>query len=246
MGIQRESELSGPVKQFFESLGYEVKSEVKRCDLVAYRNDVPDPVIVELKKSFTLPLVLQGLDRRSFTPNVYLAVERKANSRAKTWQQYVRLCSSLGLGLITVRFYKTIAPRVDICCDPQAKPKVTGPSPQVRDRRTARLMKEFHERSGDYNIGGSTRRKIMTAYKEKALYCAHLTQKFGTVSPKQLRESSGLDDAGRILQNNYYGWFERIKRGTYQLTKHGSQALITFDHVVQARFQQDCDTKKEP
>lgn len=28
-------------------------------------------------------------------------------------------------------------------------------------------MYEFHERSGDYNVGGSSRAKLVTAYREK-------------------------------------------------------------------------------
>ena len=57
-----EAALYSPVKQFLERQGYEVKGEVRGCDLVARRGDEP-PVIVELKLRFSLPLVLQGIDR---------------------------------------------------------------------------------------------------------------------------------------------------------------------------------------
>ena len=46
-----EAALYGPVKRFLEALGYEVKGEVRGCDLVARRGDEP-PVIVELKLRF--------------------------------------------------------------------------------------------------------------------------------------------------------------------------------------------------
>jgi hypothetical protein len=35
-------------------------------------------------------------------------------------------------------------------------------------------------------------------------------------------------DAGKILQGNVYGWFERIERGLYGLTSSGRVALVTW------------------
>ncbi|MBV8507497.1 MAG: hypothetical protein JOZ11_17035, partial [Alphaproteobacteria bacterium] len=70
-----EAALYSPVKQFLERQGYEVKGEVRGCDLVARRGEEP-PVIVELKLRFNLLLVLQGIDRLAMTERVYLAVPR--------------------------------------------------------------------------------------------------------------------------------------------------------------------------
>ncbi|MDT2304378.1 hypothetical protein P7H21_10960 [Paenibacillus larvae] len=50
MAIRSETELYGPVKHFWEQRGYEVKGEVKHCDLVAMKGDGP-PIIIELKKA---------------------------------------------------------------------------------------------------------------------------------------------------------------------------------------------------
>ena len=68
----RESDLYQPLKSFLESQGYSVKSEISNCDVVAVRGD-DELVIVELKTSFTLPLVFQGIQRQSMTDHVYLA-----------------------------------------------------------------------------------------------------------------------------------------------------------------------------
>ena len=62
MPIQTETELYAPIKQYFEQRGYTVRAEMKHCDLVAIRGDEP-PIIVELKKSFNIPLLVQGIDR---------------------------------------------------------------------------------------------------------------------------------------------------------------------------------------
>src|SRR5437870_12762925 len=73
--ITTEATLYRPVKAFLEAQGFEVKGEVCGCDLVARRGDEP-PVIVELKLRFSLPLLLQGIDRLRMTERVYLAVPR--------------------------------------------------------------------------------------------------------------------------------------------------------------------------
>lgn len=101
------------------------------------------------------------------SPNVYLAVERvraKKGAVNQRWGELTGLCRRLGLGLITVVFYKTKAPLVEVLAEPGDAP------PQARSalRRRERLLYEFRERSGDYNTGGSTRVKLVTAYREGA------------------------------------------------------------------------------
>src|SRR5882757_5588950 len=101
-----ERELYAPVKEYLERQGYEVKGEVRGCDLVARRGDEP-PVIVELKLRFNLPLVLQGIDRLALTERVYLAVPRpgrrtRGGPLAPERPEIRKLCRRLGLGLILV------------------------------------------------------------------------------------------------------------------------------------------------
>lgn len=49
----KEADLYPAVKAYLEAQGYEVKSEVGACDVMARRGDAP-PVIVEMKLSFSL------------------------------------------------------------------------------------------------------------------------------------------------------------------------------------------------
>jgi hypothetical protein len=70
--FSREQDLYEPVKRFLEGLGYEVKGEVRGCDVVAVRRHGADggaeaPIVVELKLAFTLGFVLQGVDRLAVT-----------------------------------------------------------------------------------------------------------------------------------------------------------------------------------
>ncbi len=68
----KEARLYGPVKEFWTARGYTVRGEVAGCDLVARRDE--ELVVVELKNSMNLTLILQGIDRKAITEEVYLAV----------------------------------------------------------------------------------------------------------------------------------------------------------------------------
>jgi hypothetical protein len=171
MAVRHETELYAPLKVFFEKQGYSIKGEVRTCDLVGMREDLEHPLIVEMKKSFNLALLLQGVERLKLSPTVYLAVERVRDKKGavnQRWGELSGLCRRLGLGLITVVFYKTKAPLVEVLVEPDETP----PAQRSNKRRRERLLYEFRERSGDYNTGGSTRVKLVTAYREKALRVA--------------------------------------------------------------------------
>lgn len=229
MVIQSETELYEPVKQYFEKLGYEVKGEVNGCDIVAIHSEEDEPIIIELKKTFNLALLFQGVERLSTSNQVYLAVQHVRGKKRPPhlrWSNIKKLCTKLGLGLITVQFYKTKPPHVEILCHPERQQS------KKKTRRQLKLRKEFHERSGDYNVGGSTQTKIITAYRELALHCAFLLQQHEQLSPLQLREMTGKQKVDSILQKNYYGWFERVRRGVYTLTPTGEQALETYEQIV--------------
>jgi hypothetical protein len=232
LAIRSETELYPPIKAFLEGLGYEVRGEVRHCDLVAIRGE-EEPVVVELKKTFNLPLLIQGIDRQRHTDRVYVGVELPATGKAPHglhWSDLVRLCRMLGLGLMTVRFYKRKKPRVEVLCEPGAY------QPRTSRKQRLLLLNEFHERSGDYNVGGSTQKKVVTAYREKALTLAKWIHEQGPSSPARLRELTGNAKAGQCLQTNVYGWFVRIKRGQYGLSPEGEQALTEYAHVIKTIF----------
>ena len=67
-----------PIKAFLEGLGFVVKGEIGGCDLLALRGDDPPVVVIgELKLSFNLELVLQGVDRAVGCDEVWLAACRQ-------------------------------------------------------------------------------------------------------------------------------------------------------------------------
>lgn len=232
MAVQYETELYEPIKSYFERQGYHIKSEVKYCDLVGIREDLADPLIVEIKKTFNLSLLLQGMQRLKTSSNVYLAVERNRVKRGAANQRFgeiTDLCKKLGLGLITVTRYKTKPALVDCLCVPEAV--IT--SSKTMKRRKDLLLKEFDGRSGDYNLGGSHKAKLVTAYRERALRVAQALAPIPYASPAELARQTGITNTASILQKNYYGWFTRIERGRYTLSEQGRTDLDKYYTVLQ-------------
>ena len=224
--LMKETELYAPIKTYLEGQGYDVKAEVKDCDLVAVRG-MEDPVIVELKLSLSIALLMQGIDRQSMTDAVYVAVPA---GKGKRWacqvKDAVKLCRRLGLGLMSVRF-DAATPSVLVHCD-------AGPyHPRKVKVRKLALLKEFERRVGDPNTGGQTRRKIITAYRQDALRIAAALVE-GPNKPRVLAEMLGVGKAAGILQADHYGWFERVERGVYELRPSGHEALKTYADIVKA------------
>jgi hypothetical protein len=211
-----ESDLYAPVKALLEGQGYVVKGEVRGCDVVAVRGTEP-PVVVELKRAFNLGLVLQGIDRLALTDLVYLAV----GTWPKQMKNVRKLCRRLGLGFIVVA-----GPRADVVLDPVPY------KPRPNKRKAVRMLGEHARRVGDPNLGGQAMRApLMTAYRQEALRCAALLATNGPMKVAALRASGDVPKAARILQDDVYGWFERVERGVYTLSPKGKRGLESFDRT---------------
>lgn len=232
MRFEREEDLYAPVKAFLEGQGYEVKAEVRGCDLVARRGEEP-AVIVELKTGFTLPLVLQGVDRLALSDRVYLAVAVPLKpTPGSLWRRerrgILKLCRRLGLGLLAV--HETPAQR-PLLVEPMIDPLPYRPRPDKR--RRGLLLKEFAHRVGDPNTGGTNKRPIVTAYRQDALRCAAVLSADGPTKAAGVAKAAGVPKAAGIMYRDVYGWFERVERGTYGLSPKGAQAVVTYTDELQ-------------
>ena len=77
-----ETSLYPAVKRFLEAAGFDVKGEVKDCDIVAARaGEGLTLTIVEMKLGFTLDLLLQVTDRMRAADEVWLAVPATRRGR---------------------------------------------------------------------------------------------------------------------------------------------------------------------
>ncbi|MDZ7871736.1 MAG: DUF2161 family putative PD-(D/E)XK-type phosphodiesterase [Rhizobium sp.] len=209
-----ETSLYLPVKAFLEQAGYTVKGEIGGCDLVGLSDEDPPVVVVcELKLSFNLELILQAVDRASVADEVWIAGRVSAKGKGReSDKRYRDLCRRLGIGMLGVADNGTVNVIVA---------SVT-PMPRTNPKRRSRLMREHQKRKGDPVIGGSTRTPQMTAYRQQALGCAAALAA-GPLKVRDIRAS--VPEAGKILQANVYGWFERVERGVYGLTPAGLEAL---------------------
>ncbi|MGB0411362.1 MAG: DUF2161 domain-containing phosphodiesterase [Pikeienuella sp.] len=219
----REQDLYPPIKAYLEAQGYTVKGEIGACDVVARRGD-EEPIVVELKLSFSLALVMQGVARQTMFEQVYLAVPV---SGAKGWKlryrDIIRLCRRLGLGLLAVK-----GEAVEAHLDP-------GPyAPRKNAKRRGRLLKEFDKRVGDPTAGGSTRIKQVTAYRQDALRCARYLSASGPCKAAVIAKETGTPRAATIMRADHYGWFERVERGIYALTPKGAAGLVEFADALSA------------
>ena len=214
-----ETELYLPVKRFLERQGYVVKAEVGDCDVLAVKGEDP-PVIVELKTSFNLQLLLQGIDRQAVTDHVYLAIPEPKQSLQR---DVLRLCKRLGLGLLTVN-----REWVEAHLDPAPY------QPRKIARRKNLLLKEFQRRVGDHNAGGSSKRPIVTAYRQDALRCLKFLQHSGASKLSEIITQTKVERASGILRSDVYGWFFKVERGIYNLSPKGEAALKVFADVVSA------------
>jgi hypothetical protein len=219
-----ETDLYRPVKQFLEAQGYAVKGEIGPCDIVAVRGD-EGPVVVELKERLSLSLVLQAVNRLTVSDAVYVAF-RIGKGHSASWRSHgkhvVSLLRRLGLGLLTVSSRGQVVPVLD-----------PAPyRPRLRHRGRSRLLKEFAERVGDPEVGGSVSARRLTTYRQDALRCARELAAAGVLKVSALSDRTGVSRAGPILRDNHYGWFDRVKVGHYALSPEGERGLKHWSHAL--------------
>ncbi len=235
--------------------GFTVDAEVNHCDLVAIKRKTiksraikraatktdkqkDELIVVELKLSPNIKLLIQATDRQRLTNEVYVAVPEPARVN-KHWRGIERVIKRLGLGLILVRqsplgrsARTTIVPSYSGDIDSKARAsllaELSGRSmsyKMVSDAGHNLAYKSVHKSTGKI--------KPVTAYKEIAITIASILHHLGPQQVCSIKKICG-DKTQGILANNHYGWFERVKRGTYTLTDEGQVSLREFPDL-QAR-----------
>lgn len=219
----READLYPALKAYLQAQGYEVKAEVGACDIMARRGDDP-PVVVEMKRSFSLQLVMQGVARQALVETVYLAVPAPGpRGWSLRYRDIIALCRRLGLGLLVVDAAQGTA---SAHLDP-------GPySPRRNAPKAARLLREFERRVGDPNTAGTTGVPRMTAYRQDALRCAAHLAAHGPSRPAEVARRTGAARAATLMRADHYGWFDRPAHGLYALSPKGLAALAAHAEAL--------------
>jgi hypothetical protein len=222
---RRESDLAGPVRDYLLQQGYIVRSEVKDCDLTALHED--QLIVVELKRGFTMDLLLQATERQRVADAVYVAIPAaclQRERRARRWQGMERLLKRLELGLIVVHFSEGDSGTtwVEVPLHPMPPTKL-----RQRSRQRQVILREIAARSEDYNTAGTTRQPLLTAYREQAICIAFHLQMAGPQTPTALCRRGCSPRTQKILHRNVYGWFERQKRGVYAVRPEVCNQICT-------------------
>ena len=219
----KETELYGPVRDYFIDRGFKVRAEVRDIDVVAVKEDLL--VGIELKKGLTVDLLTQGALRQKTCDLVYVAVPKpKRIVKDKAMKNLLYLLRRLELGLLYVDLEKK---RVLEVLAPSFYALDQGRRARIKEK--VRILEETHKRSMDGNVGGSKGKKLLTAYREEALRAVALLRLKGVVSPKELKVR-GLKSS--LLNNNYYQWFFKVGHGKYAL-KEGLSLEKEYEVLVE-------------
>jgi hypothetical protein len=98
--------------------------------------------------------------------------------------------------------------------------------------KQARLLREFSRRVGDPNAGGATRQGLVTAYRQDALRCLMFLSANGPTKAAAVAVGAQVETARRIMADDHYGWFTRIKVGVYAATPAGEAAMGAYEGEV--------------
>lgn len=222
----KESDLYEPVKLMFEALGYTVRGEVRDADIAAVKDD--EIVIVELKKNLSINLLAQGIQRQKVTDLVYVAVPKPKNYTYRAWTDVMEVMKKLEIGLIFVTL-KEGAAFAQIVSDP--KP-YTGR--KIKKGAANLFSAEFSGRKCDANTGGVNKKRIATAYVEKSVHIACLLEKYGAMTPAELKRlGSDEKKTQSILYKNFHGWFERTGKGVYTAVSDWREKAAGYEDVVE-------------
>lgn len=223
-----EEDLYMPIHDYFTEQGYMVHGEVKDCDITLSKDN--ELIIIELKRTMSLKLLTQAAKRQQMTRSVYIAIPQpKYSVYTKKWKDLCYILRRLELGFITVSF-KNSTGRVQIVFDPS--PFDRQKSMQSSKKRREALLKEIRHRHINYNKGGSTKTRLMTAYRENAVHIACCLKRLGNLSPHKLRELGTGNKTQSILYKNFYGWFEREGRGIYRLSEKGEEVFRLYPELI--------------
>jgi len=213
----QETDLYQPIKNHLLQLGFEVKGEIKNCDIVAKKEELL--IIIELKLTLNITLLLQAVDRFSVADTVYIAIPKQCTLYKKQSKQVKKLVKRLGIGLIIVDLQPT-EQYVEVVFDPQDY------TPRKNKRKQGALLKEFNLRIGDTQKGGATRSKAgLTAYRQRSIRVAEYLLKQPIAKGADIKKAIGEPQATLFLRDNYYGWFDKVERGVYKLSEQGREEL---------------------
>lgn len=219
----KEEDLFEPIKRLFIDMGYKINAEVKDCDITATKDH--ELIIIEMKRNMNVTLLAQALNRQKTGAKVFVAIPKPKNFTKKSYRDTLYLLKKLELGLILVSFRGEFS-FAEIIAEPK---EFFPPSKNYSKRKS--IIKEIEGRTIDTNTGGVRGKKIVTAYTEKCIHIACLLDCNGPMTVRDLKKHGSDEKTYNILNHNVYGWFEKLDRFTYKITKKGQVELMDYPEL---------------
>lgn len=217
-----ETELYEPVKKLFEDMGYRVMAEAADCDVAAEKDG--EQIAIELKTAFNLKLVYQIVERQTVCRYVYAAIPKPKDTKSKKWKEALRLLKRLGAGLILTDRIDT-EKYAQIVLEPQQTPV------NINYKKRKKLKNEMENRTANLNTGGSSKKKIVTAYRENAIFIACCLLTKGNMTCGDIKKYGTGEKTYSILRQNYYGWFEKTQDGVYCVNDKGQEEVKEYKQI---------------
>jgi len=225
----KESDMYEPIKSLLVSQGFIVRGEVKGCDIAAVSGEML--WVIEMKLAANITLIYQAMERQSAANGVFVAIPRPKNARDKNFKALQKLLKKLELGLITVAM-DSPAQFAEVIFFPGG----TGAKKtKAAVAKNEAIKKEIFGRTTD-TVGGTTKKKINTAYRERCVKIACILEAHDEVSLKTLREQFNEKNLSNMMRANYFGWFKKTEPQTYEITdicrkyldENMSEPLVTY------------------
>lgn len=150
------------------------------------------------------------------TPYVYAVIPRPKNMRSRAFTKKLDILRALDCGLLVVL---NSTKRVDLVLEPR------GEDTSAKKARRKGVEKEVSIRKMSLNLGGQTRRKIVTAHKESVIAALCYIEKYGTIKTRECK-----DNIKYVLQKNHYNYFVRVEKGVYTANEMGRKFLEVKDY----------------
>ncbi|MBE7043525.1 MAG: hypothetical protein E7399_08595, partial [Ruminococcaceae bacterium] len=168
--------------------------------------------------------------RQKLGAEVYVAIPKPTRYRYdKKHRELLHLLRRLELGLLFVTPEKQL---VEAVLHPQ--PLDLKQTLNAAKKKRKALEKELEERQFSMNQGGCSKTKILTAYREQALFICCALSETESYSAKELAELTGMEQTkvSAMLRRNYYHWFEQPQKGSYCLTEEGRLGMKQYPTVT--------------
>ena len=152
----------------------------------------------------------------------------------------LQILEKLEIGLITVAM-DSPSRAVSIVCHPPAIPGAK----MLKNRQ--KMVREIDGRSADRNVGGSSKTKLMTAYREKSIKIAYVLSFVGEPATAALlrKEFDCPEDTYRVMKGNYYRWFKFLGNARFALSAAGKKMLQSGEFREIVTFYSDFYNNKK-